>query len=281
MQKTPFNKIKKNLSESMPEDLISYLPKKWEKIGDVLIIKIEKCLENYETIIAKNYAIVLNCKSVFKETGGISGTHRKPVLKWLYGSKDAVTIHRENKIRYKIDASQLMFSSGNMDERIRMANISNENEVVVDLFAGIGYFSIPMAVYSNPKRIYSCEINPLAYKFLCENIVLNDVTHIVKPIFGDNLDVSPENVADRIIMGYLNDTNLFLKTALRCLKNGTGIIHYHSKCPDDLIPSKPFKDVENKIKQFKKKAVLINVINVKSYAPGISHVVLDIKIEDI
>jgi len=34
-----------------------------------------------------------------------------------------------------------MFSSGNMDERIRMSMISDKNEVVVDLFAGIGYFN--------------------------------------------------------------------------------------------------------------------------------------------
>jgi tRNA wybutosine-synthesizing protein 2 len=281
MSETPVIKIKNNLSGLIPEDLIQYLPKKWEKFGDILIIKIERPLNNYEKIIAENYAVVLNCKSVFKDTGGISGPFRKPSVKWLYGSNDKVITHWENKIRYKFDISQLMFSSGNIDERIRMANISNENETVVDLFAGIGYFCIPMAVYSNPKRIYACEMNPLAYNFLCENILLNDVPGIVKPILGDNREVAPKNVADRIIMGYLNNTHLFLKTAFKCLKNGKGIFHYHIKCPDALIPYKPFKDVENKIKAFEKKALLMNFKKVKSYAPGISHVVLDIKIDDL
>ena len=281
MSKTPLIEIKNNISGLIPDDMIQYIPKKWEKIGDILILKIEKSLKNYEKIIAENYACVLKCKAVFKDTGGISGSFRKPSVKWLYGSKDAVTVHWENNIRYKLDISQLMFSSGNMDERIRMANISNENETVVDLFAGIGYFSIPMAVYSNPKRIYACEINPLAYKFLCENILLNDVSDIVRPILGDNRDVAPKNVADRVILGYLDYTYIFLKTAFSCLKNSRGIIHYHVKFPDTLIPNKPFEEVENKIKQFKKKAVLMNFKKVKSYAPGISHVVLDIKIEDL
>ncbi|MBN2603692.1 MAG: class I SAM-dependent methyltransferase family protein [Candidatus Thermoplasmatota archaeon] len=281
MPKNPLIEIKNNLSGLIPGDLIQHLPKKWEKIGDILILKIEKSIKNYEKIIAENYACLLNCKGVFKDTGGISGSFRKPSVKWLYGSKDAVTIHRENKIRYKLDISQLMFSSGNMDERIRMANSSNENETVVDLFAGIGYFSIPMAVYSNPKRIYACEINPFAYKFLCENILLNDVSDIVRPILGDNRVVAPNNVADRIIMGYWDDTQLFLKTAFSCLKNSGGIIHYHIKLPDILVPHKPFEEVENKIKKFKKKAVLMNFKKVKSYAPGIIHAVLDIKIEDL
>ncbi len=58
-----------------------------------------------------------------------------------------------------------MFSSGNMNERIRMSNISKPNEVVVDLFAGIGYFTLPIAVYSKPKKIYACEKNPISYDF--------------------------------------------------------------------------------------------------------------------
>lgn len=281
MPKNPFLEIKNNLSGLIPNHLIQYLPKKWEKIGNILILKIEKSLLNYEDIIAKNYAVVLKCKSVFKDTGAISGPLRNPSVKWLYGSKDAVTIHRENGIRFKLDISQLMFSSGNMDERIRMAKISNENETVVDLFAGIGYFCIPMAVYSNPERIYACEINPFSYKFLCENILLNDVSDIVKPILGDNRDFAPKNVADRVVMGYLDNTHQFLKTALSCLKNETGMIHYHTKCPDTFISHNLFKDVENKIKQFNKKAVIKNFKVVKSYAPGISHVVLDIKIEDL
>jgi len=61
-----------------------------------------------------------------------------------------------------------MFSSGNMDERIRMSMISDKNEVVVDLFAGIGYLLCRMAVYSKPEKIYACEINPVAYDYLAK-----------------------------------------------------------------------------------------------------------------
>jgi tRNA wybutosine-synthesizing protein 2 len=158
-----------------------------------------------------------------------------------------------------------------MKERIRMATISNENETVVDLFTGIGYFTLPMAVYSKPKKIYACEINPVAYDYLCQNISLNNVIDIVEPLLGDNRKVAPKNVADRVILGYFGNTKDFLPTALGCLKNRKGIIHYHDKFPDKDVPDKALKiDMDFELLDYKL---------VKHYAPGISHYVFDIGIE--
>ena len=171
-----------------------------------------------------------------------------------------------------------MFSSGNMDERKRMGNISNIDEIVVDLFAGIGYFTIPMAVYSRPKKIFACEINPESYSYLCENIVLNNVTAIVEPLMGDNRDTVPGKIANRIIMGYIHNTHKFLPTALNCLKENSGIIHYHDISPDENIPDKSMRVVKKIARKNNREAEIINFRKIKSYAPGISHIVLDIKI---
>ncbi|MCK5112822.1 MAG: hypothetical protein KAQ84_04705, partial [Thermoplasmatales archaeon] len=148
MIEAPLNQIKRLLSNEIPSELICCLPDRWEKIGDVLTIKLNGNLKNYQEKIGKKYAEILHCKTVLNDVGGISGTYREPKVGILYGSKNTETIHKENGIRYKLDLQKIMFSSGNMDERKRMANISNKNETVVDLFAGIGYFTIPMAVYS-------------------------------------------------------------------------------------------------------------------------------------
>jgi tRNA wybutosine-synthesizing protein 2 len=142
-----------------------------------------------------------------------------------------------------------------------MANVSNIDETVVDLFAGIGYFTMPMAVYSKPKKIFACEINPVSYSFLCENIVLNDVTAIVEPLQGDNRNIAPKDVADRVIMGYLEDTYRFLPTAS--------------------IPNRSLKFIQKVAKKYNRKSELLTCKNIKSYAPGISHVVLDVKIDEI
>lgn len=278
MIETPLNQIKKLLSNEIPSELICCLPDKWEKIGDVLTIKLNESLKIYQEKIGEKYAEILHCKTVLNDVGGISGTYREPKVGILYGSKNTETIHKENGIRYKLDLQKIMFSSGNMDERKRMANISNKNETVVDLFAGIGYFTIPMAVYSKPKKIFSCEINPIAYEYLCKNIVLNHVTSVVKPLLGDNRTTAPKNIADRVILGYINDTYRFLPTAIDCLKNNTGIIHYHDVFSNELIPEKPLKIVQEIAEKYDTKAKLLKYKYIKSYAPGVSHIVFDVKI---
>ncbi len=278
MVETSFKQIKNSLSKEIPLELLERLPDKWEKIGDVVKIVLPSVLEDYKNIVGKKYAEVLNCKTVLKDIGGIIGEFREPNVKIIYGSKNTITIHKENKVKYKLDPQKIMFSSGNMDERIRMATISNKNEIVVDLFAGIGYFTLPIAVYSKSKKIFACEKNKVAFDFLCQNIVLNNVTDIVEPRMGDNRKVAPTNIADRVIMGYINETHKFLPIAIDCLINHTGIIHYHNTFADEIVPKKPMKIVEKEAKKKGCKAEILNFKNVKSYAPGISHYVFDIKI---
>ncbi|UCD14310.1 MAG: class I SAM-dependent methyltransferase family protein [Thermoplasmatales archaeon] len=278
MFETPLRQIKKYLSKEIPSELVGYLPEKWEKIGDVLIIKLNENLKKYQEKICKKYGEILRCKTVLNDFGGISGKIRKPGVEIVYGSKNTETVHIENGIRYKLDPKKIMFSSGNMDERIRMANISGKKENIVDLFAGIGYFTIPMAVYSKPNKIFACEISSIAYEYLCKNIVLNHVTSIVKPLFGDNRTKAPKNIADRVIMGYINDTYRFLPTAINCLKNHTGIIHYHDVFPNELIPDKPIKIIQETSEKYDTKARLLKYRHIKSYAPGVSHFVFDIQI---
>jgi tRNA wybutosine-synthesizing protein 2 len=278
MIETPFDQIKKILSKEIPSELLSKIPDKWEKIGSVVTVRLPKELLRHRETIGKTYAEVLNCKTALREISGISGVYREPNVKIIYGNKKTETIHIENGIRYKLDPQKVMFSSGNMDERIRMAKISNPKETVVDLFAGIGYFTLPMAVYSKPKKIFACEINPVAYDYLCKNIVQNDVTSIVEPLLGDNKTTAPKNVADRIIMGYIDSTHKFLPIAINCLKNKTGIIHYHEVCPNELFPDRPFKNVQKESVKHERKVELLAYKHIKSYAPGISHYVLDIKI---
>lgn len=278
MAVTPFAQIKNSLLKKIPSDLISKLPDKWEKIGNVLTLILPSILTKYENIIGKKYAEFLNCKTVLKEIGGIKGEFRVPNVKIIYGSKYTETIHKENGIKYKLDPQKIMFSSGNMDERIRMAEISNDKETVIDLFAGIGYFTLPIAVYSKPKRIIACEKNQIAFDYLKENIILNDVTSIVEPIKGDNRIVAPKNIADRVIMGYIDKTQKFLPLAVDCLHNRTGIIHYHNTFADKIIPNKSLKTVEKEAEKKGCKAKLLKYFHIKSYAPGISHYVFDIKI---
>ena len=279
MVQKPIKQIRKKLKYKIPLEKLRLLPDKWEKNGEMLIIKLDEKLKDYDVVIGEVYSDVLGCKTVLNDVGGITGDFREPDVEVIYGSHDTITIHKENGIKFKLNPQKVMFSSGNMSERKHMSKISCKDEIITDMFAGIGYFTLPLAVYCKPKKIFACEKNPIAYKYLRENIVLNHVSDIVEPLKGDNREVLPKNIADRVVMGYIGGTEKFFSNAIESLRDNTGIIHFHEKFPEDIVLDKPIKKFEEKTKKFNRKISLLDIRKVKSYAPGISHYVFDLKVK--
>jgi tRNA wybutosine-synthesizing protein 2 len=117
-----------------------------------------------------------------------------------------------------------MFSSGNLAERVRMARCVRAGETVVDLFGGIGYFSIPIAVHARPGRVVACEVNPTAFAYLLENIRLNRAG-AVEARLGNCRETAPKEVADRVILGHF-DAERYLDTALEAVKD-RATLHVH------------------------------------------------------
>jgi tRNA wybutosine-synthesizing protein 2 len=258
------------------EDLVDLLPKKWEMLGDVLILKLDERLREHDKEIAKVYSEVLGAETVLEDVGGIAEDFRKPQVRLITGDRTVAT-HKENGVLYKLDAKEIMFSSGNIDERIRMAGVCKDGDIVVDMFAGIGYFSLPMAVHSKPKKVYAIEINPVAFRYLEENIQLNDVENVLEPMFGDCLEVAPEGVASRVVMGYLSGGEIYLPKAMRII-GGEGIIHYHENCPNELLSDRPISTVRDVAEKEGRKIEVLEQRTIKSYAPGVSHIVFDVLI---
>lgn len=242
---------------------------KGKVIGDILVVKND--VENPESFLE-----LPGVNRVVK-LGRIKGLKREPEVDVLLG-EGTETIHRENYCLFKLDVSKIMWSKGNTTERKRMAELVKEGETVVDLFAGIGYFSIPMAVHSKAEKIYSVEINPTAYNYLCQNIILNNVTGKIEPLFGNCRDLAPIGVADRVLMGYIGNTHHYLDVALEALKDEGGVIHYHESVPDKIKSIRPI----NRVKKAAGDDFEVNILKeriIKKYSPGVYHVVVDAWIE--
>jgi tRNA wybutosine-synthesizing protein 2 len=148
-------------------------------------------------------------------------------------------------------------------------------EVVVDMFAGIGYFSIPMAVHSRPKKIMAIEINPESFFYLKENISLNKVENKISPICEDCSKFTPEGIADRVIMGYVGSTHQYLESAIKSLKKSGGILHYHETVPEKLSRIRPQERVKEAAHILGKKTEILKTHSIKKYSPGVIHVVVD------
>ena len=243
---------------------------KWKKIGNILILDNKFTVQSDTQL--KELSDKHNVKTIMK-VDHIYGTKREPVIKLLYGN-DTETINKENGCLFKLDLKKVMWSKGNNNERIRIAKLVEDNETVIDMFAGIGYFSIPIGVHSNAKQIYSIEINPNSFHYLKENIKLNKISNIT-PLLGDCINITPDYKADRIIMGYVKTTHHYLKVAIDSLNKG-GVIHYHETVPEKLMDIRPI----NRIKELAgdRQVEFLKLNKVKKYSPGVFHVVCDVRI---
>jgi tRNA wybutosine-synthesizing protein 2 len=256
------------------DELADMVPDRWETVGDVVILRLsQECWSRREEI-GRAYAEVLGAKSVCADVRGVSGEFRQPSMEVLYGT-DTESVRLENGIRYRFDVTKVMFASGNTDERMRMRKLDCTGETVVDMFAGIGYFTLPLAKFSGARRVFACEKNPESYEFLIRNVNDNGLSGIVIPILGDNRDIPGRSFADRILMGYVQTTSEFLPTALRMLKPN-GIIHYH----DTFYVN----ERDERVKKIFDEACgedgyeVLSIREVKSFAPSVSHYVADVRV---
>ncbi len=170
---------------------------------------------------------VKNVVGVFEQEGGIEGEYRLRSLKHLAGDKKTLTLHRENGCVFKVDVAQCYFSPRLSTERLRIAKEVAKEERVLNMFAGVGPFSVPIAKFAG-ARVTSCEINDLACDLHEENDRLNRVEGLVQVMRGDASDLPRKTSLkfDRILMPHPSQADKFLPVALALAKNGA-IMHYY------------------------------------------------------
>lgn len=260
-----------------------YIPS-FQSIGSISLVKFPRKSRIPLSTKKKIATLILrkmpNIKTIC-EIYGVFGELRKPKIRFLGGMKNHETIHRENGISYCIDVSKLMFSKGNLFEKQRIVHKIRAGETIVDMFSGIGYFSLGIAKFSNPEKIISIEKNPVSFKYLKKNIILNKISKVYA-IKGDCRKVSKnseyQGIADRILMGYLPKTWKFLPAAFSFAKPHC-IVHYHDTFFEKDLWKGPDSILKDAAKKFGFDIKIIERRKVKSFAPKVWHVVIDFEIK--
>jgi tRNA (guanine37-N1)-methyltransferase len=210
----------------IPHEFHSLLPSSYDVIGKLAIIKLHDELVHYKEDIAGAILKANKSLETIALDSGVGGEERVRKLEIIAGKRTSETIHKEYGIELKLDPSLVYFSPRLATERWRIAQMVEEGEIVIDMFCGVGPFSILIAKQRKPKKIYSIDINENAIHYLNKNIILNKVS-IVEPIRGDSKVIVPNlEKTDRIIMNLPHSSFEFLETALSNIKRG-GIIHYY------------------------------------------------------
>lgn len=227
--------LKKHLREILsellsPEDL-AHIYTSYDVVGDIAIIRLTEASQRHSPAIAEAILRVhKNVKTVLAQTSPVCGAFRLRRLEFIAGENKTSTVHKESGCLLSVDVRECYFSPRLLYERMRIAKQVANGEAIVNMFAGVGCFSIIIAKHSDAGKICSIDINPTAIQNMQENVRLNRVYGKVVSILGDAKDIIEKrlcHVADRVLMPLPEKAYEYLPYALLSLKKAGGWIHYY------------------------------------------------------
>jgi len=261
--------IKDIIKKTLPIELLKHVPRSYDTIGDIIVMKIPEELEDYKKQVGSAYIETYPyIKTVLNQTGPIKNEYRTRPLELVAGEDKKTTIYKEFDCTFKVDLEKAYFSPRLSNERGRIMELVEDGERILNMFAGIGTFSILIARHKKAE-VYSVEKNPAAYDLMIKNTQMNKLKGEVIPVLEDAKNFIKEDYFDRILMPLPEKASEFLETAIDNTKNG-GIIHYHDFCRE-------FEEAEEKLANMKLNYKVKEKKVIRSYGPGIYHIVLDLE----
>ena len=222
--------LKTILKDILPPEDISKLYSAFDIVGSIIIIKIPDSLNSKKQIIAETILMnIKSAKSIFAQTSAVQGDYRLRNLEYLAGVNCTATEHREHGCRFKVDVSKTYFSPRLSTERMRISKMIADNEIITNMFAGVGTYSILIAKSNKTCKVYSIDSNPIANELALVNTQLNKVRERVIPICGDAREVIAKQLrgtSTRVLMPLPEKAKEFVDFAVMALKEKKGMIHY-------------------------------------------------------
>ncbi|KAM6381292.1 tRNA wybutosine-synthesizing protein 2 homolog isoform 2-T2 [Pluvialis apricaria] len=225
------DELRRLLGESWSEELERDVPRAWQRHGDLVLLSEDSfraaLWEKLGPELWETVALALGARRLARQGRVLPDGMRSPSVTLLLG-RDGWVEHVDNGIRYTFDVTKCMFSAGNITEKLRVASLPCSGEVLVDLYAGIGYFTLPYLVHAAAAFAHACEWNGHAVEALRRNLALNGVQDRCRVHHGDSRQLELRDVADRVNLGLIPSSEEGWPVACRVLKKGTGgVLHIH------------------------------------------------------
>ncbi|MFX0080149.1 MAG: class I SAM-dependent methyltransferase family protein [Candidatus Hodarchaeota archaeon] len=294
-----YKTLREALRGNIPTQYLNIIPKSYDIIGNIAILEFEKPdqvnnskYNEIKDIVAKAVIDVnKSVLSVFEKKSQIKGSYRLRDLAYLGGENNSITVHKENNCVFHLDIKTTYFSPRLVYERRRISESNiQKDEVIVDMFSGVGTFSIQIAKL-NPVLIHAFDLNLAAYKFLKRNIDSNKLKGKVFPYNMNIRDlINPSNQTgrmlynntDRIIMNLPENSINFIDVACFLMKKSGGILHFYQFSEKPYAIEKTIEALNKKLNEFN--WTINNIFDskiVKSYSPKAELVVVDLYIKNL
>jgi len=277
-------KIIDALEAKLAPHLLASLPQAVDFVGNIAVIEVPPELKPYKSVLGETILKVhKRVHTVLAKSSAVEGVFRVREFEVIAGTGKTETVHKEHGCTYHVDLRRAYFSPRLSHEHDRVASQVKEGEIVVDMFAGVGPFSILIAKRHDKVRVYAIDVNPDAISFLKKNIEVNRVSDKVEPILGDAREAVEEEllgVADRVIMNLPEKAIEYVDAACKAIKPEGGIIHFYEfmSAPDPLETAKiRLIEAVKQANRSVKKVLLVR--RVRETAPYEWQVVVDAEIQ--
>lgn len=117
---------------------------------------------------------VNHIKTVVNKVNEIDNTYRNFKFEILAGENNTQVQCKENGCEFKFDFAHVYWNPRLGTEHERVVNLLDQNDVVYDVFAGVGPFSVPGVTNRKISACLSNDLNPNSYKYLLENYKNNN-----------------------------------------------------------------------------------------------------------
>jgi len=264
------------LSSKESEELISA----FDQIGSIIIVRIPDSLLHKKKIIGETLLNEVKIvRSVFYQSSAVEGNFRTRNLEILAGEDNTETEYKEFGCRFIVDVKNAFFSPRLSTERERITKLTQDGEVLTNMFAGVGMFSI-MVAKKKKCTVYSLDLNPTASKLCERNIALNKLAGKVISINGDASKIIEAQLidkSDRTLTLLPERSDEFLESAIKTTKSG-GIIHYYSHMHADKKSDAGRLSEEHYLKITPVKSEILDSKIVRAVGPRYYQTVVDVKI---
>jgi tRNA (guanine37-N1)-methyltransferase len=203
----------------LPDDIVARLPRSFDLVGDIAIIRLDEDLIEYGPEIAEAIMRIHRRVRCVYARGPVQGTPRIQRLHHIGRERRTETIYKENGVLFSVDIASMYVNTRLSSERLKIAMEISDNETVLDLFSGYGAYALNIARIRRASVI-ATDINRESIIHMVKSIYMNKLAGTVHPLVSDAESPPMRRGFDVVIADNPTDMDRYIETIAGLVRRG-------------------------------------------------------------